>query len=79
MMEPEHYQHLIPHVCPLQTLQEHIDHLGLCWSISSGLMEQKIGRGVEGPGPCHWCDISVSAKRWDKKRDELIFDKARLK
>lgn len=62
-MTKEEYQSKIPIFCRFQTAQEHADCLMLCWSISNGLMKY---RGVEGPQPCHNCDESIRAKRWER-------------
>jgi len=62
-MTESEYQSQIPIFCRLQTAQDHVDRLMLCWSISYGLMRD---RGIEGPQNCHTCDISIRAKRWDR-------------
>ncbi len=67
-MNEQQYQAAIPHICKLKTIQEHIDVLGLCWSITNGYVHQQgQGRGNEGPSFCQTCKISVRAKRLEKK------------
>jgi len=72
-MNEQEYQELIPLFCAARTTQEHMDHLGLCWSITNGCVGQARGRGVEGPQFCHGCTVSIRAKRWDKKWQKMVF------
>jgi len=65
-MTKEEYQNAIPIFCPYRTEQEHMDCMLLCWGIAQGFIQKH--HDVEGPHCCHWCDISISAKRWDKIR-----------
>ena len=71
-MNKQDYQNAIPHACKLKTVQEHMDALGLCWSITYGYV-QKANRGVESPQFCHDCEMSVRAKRWDRIWYKKVF------
>lgn len=68
------YQNAIPHFCKLRTVQEHIDVLGLCWSITNGFI-QKANQSVEGPQYCQECEMSIRADRWNKAWYKKVFKK----
>jgi hypothetical protein len=72
-MKSAEYQSAIPAVCPLNTLQQHWEYMGLCWRITHRKLQKCVD--VEGPGCCHWCDISVAAARWIEKREDLFLRK----